>query len=1285
MRLHLPLLLMLFLMINIPAQADVVSTSGKYYETTEDIKVKVMGGFLTLQRTWIDGQWHFNRHWNRLRIVRNLDDNSIKEIDRNGDIYVKVDDAGKLFRFGKKETIAVTDSGYRWQDRKGNWINFDSEGYFLKYGDRNNVAVTLQYDEQKRLSGVLDHFNEQMLWYSYNEQNQLSEIHDYTQRKVRYAYTGDKLTSVFDLRGNEWKYAYTGNNLTSKTDPENHTTQFSYNANNQLTKIEDEIGVWREYGYDYDKTKDEFYFREKDGVGKVTESWYKNDGKLTKKHINGNEVIVAFFDKKNVSLKKESGISSIIEEDDFGNIIKIQSEHNKPVTFIYDKYYSNLVSSVNDDGVESKYSYNDSGNLIKFIEAEGTSSERKIEYGYDKYGNLSKIIFYDADNKQNITEYFYDKSGNVIVYIDPDGGVVTYLYNANGDVLEYVDQLHNKWVMRRDDKGNLLSIMDPLGRVTYRAYNNIDKVIEKVENKNVVGFLSYDSRGNLISLEKVKGGLMVFTYDNAGNITSITDQKGIGEKREYDSESKLIRIISANNEEIKFDYVDKESGKAYDVTRPTEISYPTFSREFKYDIFGNKISQKDVYNNDFRVTRYSYDDVRRLREIVFPDGGKQFFDYDAQGNKIKLINSLGDIVNYKYDYRGNIVSIFDSIDGNKRFSYDSKNRLIEEILPMGQKYIYEYDSADHLVSKIFPGGEKIEYAYDQVGRIIKVIYSSMDKNDEVNFSYSDSDMLTGYSNATSSASYLFDDSGKKVKETIKIDGFEKTFNYSYFSNGLKKSFQNPEGEKYNYFYNESNLLSLMELPDHSVIQFFYKNNKLVRLGYPGGLIVDYIYDELFRVKSLVAKNRDGGVIYNQDYTYDKNDNIIIKKDNSGERYFSYDSSNRIISASSSDEEIKRVVYDARGNIIQNGVVNGGYNLNNEILSFGVSNFKSDNNGNLIEVDSDGLVSKYKYDAGERLISFEKSGYKVEYSYDPWGNRLTKTGNDSTAFYLNTDEGVGIEYNGDYEKIVEYGYIPNNYWMTFPLFMKKAGKYFFYINDHLGTPQKLIDSSGDEVWFAKYDIFGKATIIKNEVENNLRFPGQYYDVESGLHYNMHRYYSPDTGRYITRDKFKNNQNLNLLLFKGEVDFVLAKSFDKSDELNDYIYGNNNSDKNFDPFGLFSLSPECKPTWSDCVSDCMLGKLPTAVTGCALAAVFTAGPINHKCLGVAAWPLICLGLCECKKADKCYTKNCYGDPVRVSVCTCFSWSWDLPRVYHDVIKSDLDNVMCPFAGPRTSDNI
>ncbi len=74
----------------------------------------------------------------------------------------------------------------------------------------------------------------------------------------------------------------------------------------------------------------------------------------------------------------------------------------------------------------------------------------------------------------------------------------------------------------------------------------------------------------------------------------------------------------------------------------------------------------------------------------------------------------------------------------------------------------------------------------------------------------------------------------------------------------------------------------------------------------------------------------------------------------------------------------------------------------------------------------------------------------------------------------------------------------------------------FINDHLGAPQKLFDTAGKTVWEAGYLSFGEARILIAGIENNLRFPGQYFDQETGLHYNWHRYYDPATGRYLTPD-------------------------------------------------------------------------------------------------------------------------------------------------------------------------
>ena len=88
----------------------------------------------------------------------------------------------------------------------------------------------------------------------------------------------------------------------------------------------------------------------------------------------------------------------------------------------------------------------------------------------------------------------------------------------------------------------------------------------------------------------------------------------------------------------------------------------------------------------------------------------------------------------------------------------------------------------------------------------------------------------------------------------------------------------------------------------------------------------------------------------------------------------------------------------------------------------------------------------------------------------------------------------------------------------------------YQNDHLGTPQKLTAVNGAVVWSAKYSSFGEATVdLTSTVPNNLRFAGQYYDQESGLHYNWHRYYDPRTGRYMTQDPIGLIRGVNLFSY------------------------------------------------------------------------------------------------------------------------------------------------------------
>ncbi|MCW8833241.1 MAG: RHS domain-containing protein, partial [Colwellia sp.] len=99
------------------------------------------------------------------------------------------------------------------------------------------------------------------------------------------------------------------------------------------------------------------------------------------------------------------------------------------------------------------------------------------------------------------------------------------------------------------------------------------------------------------------------------------------------------------------------------------------------------------------------------------------------------------------------------------------------------------------------------------------------------------------------------------------------------------------------------------------------------------------------------------------------------------------------------------------------------------------------------------------------------------------------------------------------------WLANIAWGTKPVFIETASitnpdskQVYYYQNDHLGTPYKIIDNTSFVVWGAQIESFGQAHLNNNNViVNNLRFLGQYFDEESGLDYNWRRYYDPALGR------------------------------------------------------------------------------------------------------------------------------------------------------------------------------
>ena len=226
-------------------------------------------------------------------------------------------------------------------------------------------------------------------------------------------------------------------------------------------------------------------------------------------------------------------------------------------------------------------------------------------------------------------------------------------------------------------------------------------------------------------------------------------------------------------------------------------------------------------------------------------------------------------------------------------------------------------------------------------------------------------------------------------------------------------------------------------------------------------------------------------------------------------------------------------------------------MDNELETYGTTTYTYNANGAVTKKTSGETVSKFFYNTENRLEKVvDQDGTVIaQYGYDPFDRRIWKEVDGTRTWFLYCDQGLAGEYDANGTLLRSYGYKPGSAWTSDPLFMKVGATYYWCYNDRAGTT-KMIRSSLNFTpygeWVGKYQAFGACTVTTEALNFNLRFAGQYYDAETGLHYNGHRYYDPETGRYLRPDPAG-----------GGINF--------------YAYASNNPVMFIDPLGLCPESP------------------------------------------------------------------------------------------------------------------
>ncbi len=159
--------------------------------------------------------------------------------------------------------------------------------------------------------------------------------------------------------------------------------------------------------------------------------------------------------------------------------------------------------------------------------------------------------------------------------------------------------------------------------------------------------------------------------------------------------------------------------------------------------------------------------------------------------------------------------------------------------------------------------------------------------------------------------------------------------------------------------------------------------------------------------------------------------------------------------------------------------------------------------------------------------------KATYRYNAFGQRVSKVAGSTTTYYVYDDTGLLLgEYNGSGVAVQEFVWLDG-----LPAMILTPSANYYVHPDHLGTPRLVYNSAGKIIWRWNSDPFG-ATAANEDPDGdkvkftfNLRFPGQVFDKESGLHYNYFRDYDPSIGRYVQADPIGLNGGWNVYGYVG----------------------------------------------------------------------------------------------------------------------------------------------------------
>lgn len=1007
-------------------------------------------------------------------------------------------------------TDPIAPNGYLYTAETLNREYYDTQGRILKIINRDGFAHTYAYDSQNPalLRSVTDSSGAIMA-FAYDAQNRLAEMTTPDGQIYRYTHHPDN--------GLYSAVIYPDNTPSNPND--NPGREYLYEDPRfpgALTGIRDDGIRYATFSYDHNGRA---IMSELDGgVERVAIEYTDNDTRVLQNAL-GKETRYEFVNANGSLLLHE--------------ILGAASSNCAATTerMIYDAQ-NRKKQTVARDGTVTDYGYNSLNQLSTLTEAFGTSEARTTTYSYDSQGR--KI----ADNfpGQTPINYALDSQGRVIE-ISRGYQKTRFTYTAQGQVLSIdgpqygsADTLNYQY----DAQGRLTRITDASGNITHiTAYDAAHRPLTVIDPNGVRSDYRYHPRGWLASVT-VAGETTQFDYTTTGKLTQLTQPNGDTTGYEYNAAQQLTAIQDSDGNRIEYtrDLLGNIITTLYrdpqgHITYRRRQDYDELGRllqahgengqlsRYSYDLNDNPVQETNALN---QTTLHLHDRFNRRTQHTDALNGLTRYQYNAADWLTKVTDPKGHATLYYYNYEGKLTSLNSPNTGNENWTYDLWSGHLTQYWGHGQYWYYTWDAANRLTQHKMGGAGSAEdryYTYDETegGNHGKT-------------------RLTKLRDGSGEIRYHYDAKGRITQLSQRIAAHTYTLAYQYDTAGRVTRMTYPGGEHLLYTY-AGGQLSTLEWQTGAHTQPLASHlhslpfGPLGALTYGNGLTLTRNLDTDYR---LVGQTL--GSLENKTYRYTLTNQITDIQDGFNplnDTDYNYDALSRLTQAQNTHTH--HYSYDPVGNrlgaTLNNANTSYSYKTTNQHLTqAGAETVQHDSYGRILQKGLWTYAYNY-YNHRLKEVRYQNQ-LKGSYVYNALGQRTRKIlpGGGETHYVYDLDGQLIAE--ADQNGTLRRYYI---YLHREPLALIENGNVYYYHNDHLGTPQKITDPLQQVVWQADYEPFGKATVPIQTINNPLRFPGQYFDQESGLHYNWHRYYDPTTGRYITSDPIGLAGGINTYAYVG----------------------------------------------------------------------------------------------------------------------------------------------------------